>query len=176
MGIPKRPGRQLVFSRASTTRRLAGKNGLDTWGTILACRPTINVAASLLRNAVFATVEQGGNLLSVMRLLGAFLATSIQQAAMTRADIPEGQRRDFFLYVDEFPNFTTGSFASVLPEARKFRLSLIVAHQYLAQINDETADAVWGNVGSIVAFQVGSDDAERIGLDRNIAKCWRSPH
>lgn len=95
-------------------------------------------------------------------LLGAFLVTSIQQAAMTRADIPEGERRDFFLYVDEFQNFTTGSFASVLSEARKFRLSLIVAHQYLAQINDETADAVWGNVGSIVAFQVGSDDAEVI--------------
>ena len=95
-------------------------------------------------------------------LLGAFLVTSIQQAAMTRADMPEGERRDFFLYVDEFQNFTTGSFASVLSEARKFRLSLIVAHQYLAQLNDETADAVWGNVGSIVAFQVGSDDAELI--------------
>jgi hypothetical protein len=95
-------------------------------------------------------------------LLGAFLVTSIQQAAMTRADMPEAERRDFFLYVDEFQNFTTGSFASVLSEARKFRLSLIVAHQYLAQLNDETADAVWGNVGSIVAFQVGSDDAEQI--------------
>jgi hypothetical protein len=95
-------------------------------------------------------------------LLGAFLVTSIQQAALTRADIPEGERRDFFLYVDEFQNFTTGSFASVLSEARKFRLSLIVAHQYLAQLNDETADAVWGNVGSIVAFQVGSEDAEVI--------------
>jgi hypothetical protein len=95
-------------------------------------------------------------------LLGAFLVTSIQQAAMTRADMPEGERRDFFLHVDEFQNFTTGSFASVLSEARKFRLSLIVAHQYLAQVNAETADAVWGNVGSIVAFQVGSDDAEQI--------------
>ncbi len=93
-------------------------------------------------------------------LLGAFLATSLQQAAMTRADIPEAQRRDFFLYVDEFQNFTTGSFASVLSEARKYRLGLIVAHQYLSQLDDETADAVWGNVGSIVAFQVGSDDAE----------------
>ena len=95
-------------------------------------------------------------------LLGAFLVTSIQQAAMTRADVPEASRRDFFLYVDEFQNFTTGSFASVLSEARKFRLSLIVAHQYLAQLNEQTADAVWGNVGSIVAFQVGSDDAETL--------------
>jgi hypothetical protein len=72
------------------------------------------------------------------------------------------ERRDFFLVVDEFQNFTTGSFASVLSEARKFRLSLIVAHQHLAQLNDDTADAVWGNVGSMVAFQVGSDDAEMI--------------
>ena len=61
-------------------------------------------------------------------LLGAFLITCIQQAAMTRADMPEAERRDFFLYVDEFQNFTTGSFASVLSEARKYRLSLIVAH------------------------------------------------
>ena len=95
-------------------------------------------------------------------LLGALLVTSIQQAAMTRADIPESRRRDFFLYVDEFQNFTTDSFASVLSEARKFRLSLTVAHQYLAQLTDTTAEAVWGNVGSVVAFQVGSDDAEML--------------
>ncbi len=95
-------------------------------------------------------------------LLGALLVTSIQQAAMTRADIPESERRDFYLYVDEFQNFTTGSFASVLSEARKFRLSLIVAHQYLSQLDEETSDAVFGNVGSIVGFQVGSDDAQRL--------------
>ena len=95
-------------------------------------------------------------------LLGALLVTSIQQAAMTRADIPEEQRRDFFLYVDEFQNFTTGSFASVLSEARKFRLALTVAHQYLGQLSEETAGAIWGNVGSIIAFQVGSDDAEAV--------------
>jgi len=93
-------------------------------------------------------------------LLGAFLVTAIQQAAMTRADIPEPDRRDFFLYVDEFQNFVSGSFASILSEARKYRLSLVVAHQYLAQLNEPTADAVFGNVGSLVTFQVGSDDAE----------------
>ncbi len=93
-------------------------------------------------------------------LLGAFLITSLQQSAMTRADIPESERRDFMLYVDEFQNFTTGSFAAVLSESRKYRLSLIIAHQYLSQLNEETADAVFGNVGSIIAFQVGSDDAE----------------
>ena len=90
-------------------------------------------------------------------LLGALLVTSIQQAAMTRADVPEIERRDFSLYVDEFQNFTTGSFASVLSEARKYRLSLIVAHQYLTQLDEPTANAVFGNVGSIVTFQVGSD-------------------
>ncbi len=95
-------------------------------------------------------------------LLGALLVTSIQQAAMTRADIPEADRRDFSLYVDEFQNFTTGSFASVLSEARKYRLSLIVAHQYLSQLDDQTANAVFGNVGSIIAFQIGTDDAERL--------------
>ena len=98
-------------------------------------------------------------------LLGAFIVTAIQQAAMTRADVPEDHRRDFFLYVDEFQNFiTTGSFASVLSEARKFRLSLTVAHQYLGQLDEETASAVWGNVGSVVAFQVGSDDAETLAM------------
>lgn len=97
-------------------------------------------------------------------LLGAFLVTSIQQAAMTRADIPEEMRQDFSLYVDEFQNFTTGSFGAVLSEARKYRLSLIIAHQYLSQLNEETANAVFGNVGSIVAFQVGSDDAEKLAL------------
>lgn len=93
-------------------------------------------------------------------LLGAFLVTCLQQAAMTRADVPETARRDFYLYVDEFQNFTTGSFAAVLSEARKFRLGLIIAHQYLSQLDQETGDAVWGNIGSIVSFQVGSDDAE----------------
>ncbi|MBC8114618.1 MAG: TraM recognition domain-containing protein [Candidatus Saccharimonas sp.] len=93
-------------------------------------------------------------------LLGAFLVTTIQQASMTRADVPEDQRRDFFLYIDEFQNFTTSSFASILSEARKYRLSLTIAHQYLKQLDDATADAVFGNVGSIIAFQVGTADAE----------------
>ena len=92
-------------------------------------------------------------------LLGAFLVTSIQQAAMTRADVSEEHRRDFFLYIDEFQNFTTGSLAAILSEARKYRLSLTVAHQYLKQLNGETADAIFGNVGSMIAFQVGSEDA-----------------
>ena len=107
-------------------------------------------------------------------LLGALLVTSIQQAAMTRADVPEFERRDFSLYVDEFQNFTTGSFASVLSEARKYRLSLVVAHQYLTQLDESTANAVFGNVGSIVAFQVGNNDAQR--LAEQLGKMPRPDH
>jgi hypothetical protein len=93
-------------------------------------------------------------------LLGSLLVTSLQQAAMSRANIPEEQRRDFFLTVDEFQNYRTGSFASILSEARKYRLCLTVAHQYLQQLDSQTAAAVFGNVGSLIAFQVGGEDAE----------------
>jgi len=93
-------------------------------------------------------------------LLGSFTVTSIQLAAMSRADVPEQARRDFFLYVDEFQNFATESFATILSEARKYRLSLVLANQYLAQMEEATLDAVFGNVGSLLVFQVGARDAE----------------
>ncbi|MFA5946118.1 MAG: type IV secretion system DNA-binding domain-containing protein [Patescibacteria group bacterium] len=98
-----------------------------------------------------------------MRLLGGMLITKIQIAAMERVDIPEKERVDFYLYVDEFQNFAVDSFASILSEARKYRLNLIMAHQYIAQLdnNGSTAvrDAVFGNVGTIITFRVGSPDA-----------------
>lgn len=90
-------------------------------------------------------------------LLGALLVTAIQQAAMSRADIPEDDRLDFYLYVDEFQNFVTTSFDSILSEARKYRLNLTVSHQYRGQLDDATASAISGNVGSIVSFAVGED-------------------
>ena len=74
--------------------------------------------------------------------------------------MPELDRRDFFLYVDEFQNFATSSFATILSEARKYRLSLTIAHQYLGQLDEQTESAVFGNVGSMITFQVGSDDAQ----------------
>ncbi len=95
-------------------------------------------------------------------LLGSLLVSGIQLAAMSRSDIPESQRRDFFLYVDEFQNFCTESFATILSEARKFRLSLVIANQYLAQMNEATAEAVFGNVGSLLVFEVGATDAETL--------------
>lgn len=97
-------------------------------------------------------------------LLGALLVTKLQQDAMSRADTPEEERRDFYLYIDEFQNFTTGAFATILSEARKYRLAMTIAHQYIGQLspnsNTELRDAVFGNVGSIIAFQVGTDDAQ----------------
>ncbi len=94
------------------------------------------------------------------RLLGAMLITKIQLAAMERVDTPEAERKDFFLFVDEFQNFATPSFANILSEARKYRLSLIMAHQYVMQLDEVVADAVFGNVGTIVTFRVGGSDAE----------------
>lgn len=94
------------------------------------------------------------------RLLGGMLITEVQLAAMGRVDTPEAERKDFFLYVDEFQNFATPSFANILSEARKYRLSLIMAHQYIAQLDEVVADAVFGNVGTTVTFRVGGADAE----------------
>lgn len=93
-------------------------------------------------------------------LLGSLLVTSLQIAAMSRADIPLEQRRPFFAYVDEFQNFATGSFATILSEARKFGLALTVANQYLDQVDEQTSAALFGNVGSYLVFQVGATDAE----------------
>jgi CxxC-x17-CxxC domain-containing protein len=93
-------------------------------------------------------------------LLGALLITKLQLAAMSRVDIPEEKRQDFFLYVDEFQNFATESFASILSEARKYRLSLTLAHQYIAQMEETVRDAVFGNVGTLITFRVGAEDAE----------------
>lgn len=93
------------------------------------------------------------------RLLGGLLITKMQLAAMERVDIPEVDRTDFYLYVDEFQNFAVESFASILSEARKYRLCLTMAHQYIAQLTEEVRDAVFGNVGTIITFRVGSPDA-----------------
>ena len=93
-------------------------------------------------------------------LLGAMLITKIQLAAMGRVDTPEEERKDFYLYVDEFQNFATESFADILSEARKYRLDLIIAHQYISQLEEPVSDAVFGNVGTIITFRVGAADAE----------------
>lgn len=99
-----------------------------------------------------------------MRLLGGMIVTKIQLAAMGRVEIPEEKRADFYLYVDEFQNFATESFANILSEARKYRLNLTLAHQYISQLifdgNTTVRDAIFGNVGTLVTFRVGAEDAE----------------
>jgi len=93
------------------------------------------------------------------KFLGLILVPKVLTAAMSRQDIPMEQRHDFFLYVDEFQNYATEDFAVILAEARKYRLNLIVANQYIGQIDEEVKNAVFGNVGSMVSFRVGVTDA-----------------
>lgn len=92
-------------------------------------------------------------------MIGSFIVTKLQIDAMSRANIPEKERRPFYLHIDEFQNFATESFAVILSEARKYRLALIVANQYTSQLSETIRDAIFGNVGSIVSFNVGYDDA-----------------
>jgi hypothetical protein len=92
-------------------------------------------------------------------LLGAMLITKLQLAAMRRVDIPEEERRDFYLYVDEFQNFATGSFIKIMSEARKYRLDLTLANQYMAQIPEEVQKSILGNAGTIITFAMGASDA-----------------
>lgn len=97
-------------------------------------------------------------------ILGSFLVTKIQLAAMSRSDIPNIEdRRPFYLYVDEFQNFATDSFATILSEARKYGLNLTVANQYISQMTDTVRDAVFGNVGTMISFRVSADDAPILG-------------
>lgn len=92
-------------------------------------------------------------------ILGAMMVTKIQLAAMGRADMPQEERRPFYLYVDEFQNFATDSFATILSEARKYGLNLTVANQYISQMGEPVRNAVFGNVGTIICFRISPDDA-----------------
>lgn len=116
------------------------------------------------RKILLANISKGRIGEENSALLGAMLITKVQLASMERVRIPEDERQDFYLYVDEFQNFATEAFASILSEARKYRLDLIIAHQYLGQLVTETTtkvrDAVFGNVGTMVVFRVGAGDAE----------------
>jgi len=95
-------------------------------------------------------------------LIGMILVSKLQMAAMSRAEIPEKDRRDFYLYVDEFQNFATDSFAEILSEARKYHLNLTIANQYVAQLEEKIRDAVFGNIGTFISFRIGAGEAEYI--------------
>ena len=100
-------------------------------------------------------------------LMGAMIITKLYQAAMSRADMPEEQRKDFYFYVDEFQNFATDTFSEILSEARKYRLDLTIAHQYMGQHSGLVQKTVFGNVGSMISFRVGADDAGVLAEEYN---------
>lgn len=100
-------------------------------------------------------------------LIGAMFITKLYQAAMSRADTPEEERTDFYLYVDEFQNFATDTFTEILSEARKYRLNLTIAHQYMGQLSETVRKTVFGNVGSMISFRVGAEDAAILADEYN---------
>jgi hypothetical protein len=107
-------------------------------------------------------------------LLGSLLTALFQLAAMGRADQPEADRRDFYLFIDEFQNFTTDAFAAMLAEARKYRLCLTLSHQYIDQLSVPVRQSVFGNAGTIVSFRVGNADAEV--LQSEFGEAWPARH
>lgn len=142
---------------------------VDTFVSNEFLRPIINQKKSAFN---FREIMDGQKILVVnlskgkigdlnANLLGLIIVGKLLMAALSRIDIAdERARRDFYLYMDEFQNFTTDSISTILSEARKYRLDLIVAHQFIKQLKENIRDAVFGNVGSIIAFRVGPDDAE----------------
>ena len=93
-------------------------------------------------------------------LIGLIIVGKLLMAALSRVDLPEAERKDFYLYIDEFQNVTTKSIATILSEARKYRLDLTIAHQFIGQLDEDIKKAVFGNVGSMIIFRVGTEDAQ----------------
>jgi hypothetical protein len=120
---------------------------------------TVNFRFMMDRERIFiANLSKGLIGETQSNLLGALLVTGFELAALSRADCPINERQDFFLYADEFHHYATESFASILSEARKYRLSLTLAHQYMGQLDERISDAVFGNVGTLLAFRVSEAD------------------
>ncbi len=143
---------------------------LNKVGQFLTSIPLRNIVGQRKSALDFRQIMDEGKLLIVnlakgrigednCSLLGAMLVTKIHLAALSRADVLESKRRAFYLYVDEFHNFLTLSFADILAESRKYGLNLVLAHQYLEQLDEKLRAAVFGNVGTIISFRVGADDA-----------------
>jgi hypothetical protein len=129
-------------------------------------RSTIDARFMMDNGRIFVTNLSKGRLgEDKANLLGALLVSQFQLAAMARASVPEAERRPFELVVDEFQSFTSDAFAAILSEARKYRLGLVLSHQYLEQLRPGIRDSVLGNVGSIVAFRTGQQDADRMALE-----------
>lgn len=143
---------------------------LNKVGQFLTSLPLRNVVGQSKNTFNFKDVMDTGKILIVnlakgkvgedcSSLLGSIIVTEIFLSALSRVNIPEGKRRAFYLYVDEFHNFVTLSFADILSECRKYGLNLILAHQYINQLHEKLRDAVFGNVASLISFRVGMEDA-----------------
>ncbi|HNT30431.1 MAG TPA: type IV secretion system DNA-binding domain-containing protein [bacterium] len=129
-------------------------------------RSTINLRQIMdERKILLINLSKGLMGEDVSSLLGSMLITKVQLAAMSRSDIPEEQRIPYHLYVDEFQNFATNSFATILSEARKYKLGLTMANQYIAQMPDEVREAVFGNVGTLISFAIGASDAQYVARE-----------
>ena len=124
-------------------------------------RSAIDIRAVMDEGKIFLVNLAKGKIgADTAALLGALLVSRVGLAAVSRADVPEEDRRDFYLYLDEFQNFTTLSLANMLSELRKYRVGMILAHQHLSQLDPQVRDAILGNVGTIICFRVGLADAE----------------
>ena len=122
---------------------------------------TINFREIMDEGKIFLIALSKGKIGEInSRLLGMIVVGKMLMAALSRVNVPEEQRKDFYLYLDEFQNITTDSISQILSESRKYRLCLILAHQFIGQLSEEISKAVFGNVGSLVSFRVGSEDAE----------------
>lgn len=132
-------------------------------GVISSPQSSINIE-NIMNNGkiLIANLSQGKLGEDNATLLGAMLITRLQLAAMNRINIPESERRDFYLYVDEFQNFATTSFIKILSEARKYRLDLILANQYMAQLHEDLEKAIFGNAGTLISFILGAEDANHM--------------
>jgi hypothetical protein len=149
---------------------------LNKIGQFLATPPLRNIVGQKKNTFSLREVMDGGKVLIAnlakgkigednCSLLGAMMVTKIQLAALSRADLPEEKRRSFYLYVDEIHNFLTLSFADILPEARKYKLNLILTHQHLEQLDERIRAAIFGNVGTIISFRVGAEDARYLARE-----------
>jgi len=143
---------------------------LNKTGQLLASTPLRNIIGQSDNTFRLRNVMDEGKILIVnlakgrigednSAVLGAMLVSTIVLAAMSRADVPESDRRPFYVYVDEVHNFLTPAFAEMLSESRKYGLNLVLAHQYLDQLDDKVRSAIFGNAGTIVSFRTGSEDA-----------------
>ncbi len=143
----------------------------DTMRPIIAQQKSSFNLRDVMDNKKILLVDLSKGLIGEMNshLLGMIIVGKILMAALSRADAPKEQRKDFYLYIDEFQNFTTDSICSILSEARKYNLNLIIAHQYLGQLvkNQDSSirDAVFGNVGTWISFKIGSEDAETMSKE-----------